>query len=202
MKLFQIILLVVFLSVANKSVAIPVHWLVEDIQFIALDGGGVAPVFGGGSFTFDADTGALSNVNIQTPTGVWFEQCSPPVCATAGLLVTDPFAGASYDAGNVLPQAFNFWQTADILAGGGLLDDPLLRLNLAAPLTNAGGVVSFAGIELLCPASCGAFDITQGTFRYVYSGTMRSAVPAPGTMAILLLGLVALASLKVQRTRT
>ena len=109
---------VLLLLLSQSAQSNPVKWTFLGHTFT---GGGTAT----GSFIYDADTNTYSSINIVTS-------------AAASPL------GATYVAHN---NAFGFPSTASlVMVLSGLpvvLNDPILWMGFASPLTNAGGVVGF-----------------------------------------------------------
>jgi hypothetical protein len=138
--------IVAFFAAAAVN-ATPVEWTIDSLVF---DDGGT----GSGTFTYDADTNAYSNIDIVT---------------TAGTAST----GAPYMS--VIDFAPN---DSDFLA---VMVFPLagthsLELSFATSLTNAGGIIAIDGWgESICGQEC-MFPVTR--LRNITAGQI-SAVPVP-----------------------
>ncbi len=165
------ILALLTFSLAQSAHAIPIQWTLSGITFS--DGGTAA-----GSFVYDADTNVYSSIDITT---------------TAGSVLP----GATYVVDN---NAFGFLSNADgMLALAGLpvvQDDPVLLMVYSAPLTNAGGNLTF---NVFFETGCGTAtddrcqivggenssrNIPRGSGQLVGEASNSNA-PEPGTLALL-----------------
>ena len=154
-----------FFAVSTAAFAAPVEWTLQDVQF---EDGGTAY----GSFTFDADLGQFSDVNVTTTSGTMF-------------------SGLEYDGCHGF---FGCTESAIVVG----IDSDLNQwfgFALDSPLTNAGGTRQL--VIAPCQASCEIVDIDTGSVRNVVSGSV-SAVPIP--TAVWLFG-SALAGLGFVRRR-
>ena len=137
--------------------AAPVVWTLNDVTF---EYGGTAV----GSFTFDADTGIYSEINIQTSNGP--QNPDNPIQGTSG------FLGATHE---YLLENTTAGENLRAYAGN---PSPLYALNLdwAGGLSNQGG-----SIELLTGAYSFEYSTVYGYRREVTGGSI-SAVPVPAAV--------------------
>jgi hypothetical protein len=161
---------------AAPAQAAPVTWNLQNWTF---DDGGTAS----GSFVFDASTGVYSDVSVLSTNGT--------VRTGANYVLPDPAS-----PGNA---TFAGWVT-------GLLPDftgtPIIAVNWANALTDAGGAVAvdFAGLhaEFACgnvPCSFG-----MGPARNLITGAVTTAqVPLPATLPLVGLALVILGAARRRR---
>ena len=114
--------------------ATPVTWVLNDITF---SNDGPTPVTAKGRFTYDTDTNSFSNVRISTTQGnftnatVYTRACTdvgcPVVSSASDILFTNP----GYSADMTGAQA--------------------LRIELSAPMTNAGGTLGADSVtQVIC----------------------------------------------------
>lgn len=159
----------------TASNAAPVNWSLVDVA--TTDGTTFT-----GSFTFDAVTGAYSDLAIASSMGDTFN-----------LL------------GNNVPHGFDVFT-----AVGGTEGAAFLQLGFETALTDAGGSVSlFGGIAKTFAATCDAGGTPGGTFCPLKdqilgeSGSVvASAVPLPAGGLLLLSGLAGVAGIKRRKTIT
>ncbi|MFK7888683.1 MAG: hypothetical protein AB8G16_17640 [Gammaproteobacteria bacterium] len=158
-----------------QALAAPIQWVLQDVSF---DDGGTAF----GSFVFDADTNTFTSIAITTTdgsalSGSFYEF----VNFEAGLLDADSVLLAA-DANPVFgTSAFN--------------------MNLAAPMTNAGGTIDLAlapppfAFESTCLSDpCTSFFSID---RQIVSGSI-SAVPLPGAIWLFSMALGLLGGVKLR----
>jgi len=142
-----------------------------------------------GSFIYDADTGIVSNVNITTPDGESVTGCTVVACTPASTTIS-PFPGFTYVDGiyNVSADRTGYFDLGDF--------SQILLLNLAADLTNSGGIVAIASaLEFACGTACPAFDSTMAFRNGVQQTGARlvgNAVPIPAALWLFGTGLVGL----------
>jgi hypothetical protein len=164
--MFLVVIAVLLVPIAAN--AAPVTWYLDDWAF---EDGGTAS----GQFVFDAETGVYSSISITTTTG------------------TD-FAGATYGIPNpVSPGAARVLVTVT----QGLVDytnTPVLVAFWETELTDAGGTVDFRNLNLSGEYDCLNDTCSGGVtmLRRLVRATVTTAVPEPGTLALLGLGLVSL----------
>jgi len=168
-------LLLPFTASAN-----PIMWTLNDFEFN--DGG-----FAIGSFVFDADTALFSEVNITTTAG---STLSGDTYGFAG-----PYSGRTSGS-------FATSDTADYT------DQLNFFFNIDGVMSNAGGTLNvfgfnsydigdFAWGEGICSDSaCGDYDdaLTSRSYLVNSTPTITGAavdVPSPGTLSLLMLGLIA-----------
>ena len=155
----------VLFFLAAQSHAAPLTWHLQGVTFA--DGGTAS-----GSFVFDADSTAYSNINMVT---------------TAG----SSLPGATYSILYVaFPNALIALQTAGAPQGS-----TALQFLFASNLTNAGGTVNIHLSSNGFEGTCDASQICASNFRLVTAGavTAANAVPEPATAALLPAALLALA---------
>jgi len=180
------------LVLAPAALAVPVRWELNDFTFF--DG-----TLAVGGFSFDADTGLVSDVDISTSPGVAIV-CDTDPCGAD--FTTSAIGGADYSFGGVTaadPTGLFF-----ITKTGDLTGSPLLFLRLATPLTNAGGSVDLPtgfSVEFVCaePICNNTFDVLSVPFRSNVEGASVRAVPEPSTL-LLGLGLIAFAFVRTRGT--
>lgn len=127
------------LSLTSAAIAAPLTWTVNNLVY---SNDGPTPVTATGSFKYDADTNTFSDINISTTQGsftdatVYTQVCTNPGCtvvssATDILLISVPYS-------------------ADMTG------NQHMRINLQAPMTNAGGslALQFAGHEKCQSPAC------------------------------------------------
>jgi hypothetical protein len=146
--------------------AIPVIWNLDGVTF---SDGRTA----NGSFTYDADLNAYTDINITTGLSA-----NGTLGTTYG--VRTPSASSTF---------FSVVEALPVLGHQRLLFD------LLQPMTNAGGII---GINLGAPNVADVDGICintlcnlVGPFRTITAGSIRS-VPEPGTLALFGLGLAGL----------
>lgn len=156
--------------------AVPVNWTLQDWTF---NDGGTAS----GSFVYDADTNAFSDMFIAT---------------TNGTARTGAIYGDTINGGNTAFSAVPF-------AGfPSLVSSPNLMVMFAEQLTNLGGIVDvFMGQESTCD-NAGCTSVT-GPLRFLEDGRVEgvvvAATPIPAAFPLFLTGLVALVAVG-RRKRT
>lgn len=166
-----------FLLASSSAVeAVPITWNLSGVRF---NDGGVL----NGSFVFDADTGAYSNINLTSTAGRSF----------VGAVYSDPLP-VSPGTNLVLMVVVD-----DSLP---LPGQPVLALSWAAPLSNAGGVVPIKPVLLgLSRESIFVPPNSSQPIRGVTAGAVSSLsqpLPEPGAG---MLGLLAAAGLSLRRRR-
>ena len=154
---------------AHAAQASPVLWTMSGVTF---DDGAVAT----GSFVFDADTLAYSEIDIITTAG--------PVLPGDSYVLMHPLFP---------PSSHHLTLVADLPLAVGV---HAMNLSFSDDLTNAGGVVQLGpfinGIEGNC-TSAGCFGVNP--FREIAVGELRgTAVPEPAAMALLAAGLASVLS--------
>ena len=172
-------MLVVWLTACGSTFAsaTPVTWVVSAASF----SGGASL---SGSFVYDVDTYELVNMAVVSGTD-------------------DDFGGSVYAVSNL---SFGPYNIEFVLLPALVADatgTPLLDMQFLQPLTNAGGLVSFAVTEY----ACGNADCTFPTFAYRFGeGTLTANcldLPEPGTNVLLSAGflLTGLAKRRRQNSR-
>ncbi len=166
--------------VAGSADAFPVVWQLSGVTFA--DGGTAS-----GSFVYDASTNTYSAVNITT---------TPGTTITTG-------ATLQYVSPGVTPSATGFLSGASNAAD--LTGTRAFALFFAAPLTNAGGLVTLAtSQEASCAnATCGSPAApARFTNAGAVNGTAASPVPAmaPWALAATALLLAAAAFLALRKS--
>ena len=175
-----VLLTTVFL--ASTAQAVPIEWTFEDVEFI--NGNGTLT----GSFVYDADAPATTDVNITASAGDLF-LCADAGCS--GLNVADNYAGATF--GSATNGAITNGQLRILAFGDGFFNQIVLAFS--EPLTNAGGTVDLAfAAQWQCPTNAFCPRNTQSTpFRTAVTGSVTAiGVPEPATLGLLALGLLAL----------
>ena len=155
-----------FAFFTGAAQAAPITWYLMDVEFN--DG-----VTATGSYVFDADAGIFSNINVITSgMGNNYSVVNPSSPGNAGFLAL---------------------LTTDV---GDLTGVPELTMELAAPMSNAGGTIEIVpdflfsgGTGFGFEGPCGNAACT-GLFpaRGISSGFVTTQVPLPSTLAVLLLG--------------
>ena len=164
----------------HHSYAIPITWNLQNVLF---DDGGTA-------------SGSLCSMRISAPTAVF----SPSTFDNIGnFIVTygDPLPASP--GNNIVLIAIPDDTVADLTNG------PLLALNFASALTNAGGLIDILpgfdpnfSFESAClSADCGSFD-DNDFIREVTAGQV--AAPEPGTLALFGIGIIGI-GVAVRRRR-
>lgn len=152
--------------VPSAAMAVPIQWSLQGVTF---NDGTTAS----GSFFYDADTQVYSDVDITTSSGNVYGM-------RLANLGGGPFGFAAVAAG-----------------GPPVIGDALFFLVFSSRLTNAGGTVAFrtsnGAYEGVCGNDgCSGVDIKRlVTAGQVFSGP-PAALSAPGTFAVLGLGLAGL----------
>lgn len=156
----------VLFFLAAQSHAAPLTWHLQGVTFA--DGGTAS-----GSFVFDADSTAYSNINMVTTAG-----SSLPGATYSNLYVA-------------FPNALIALQTAGAPQGS-----TALQFLFASNLTNAGGTVNILVSSNSFEGTCDASQIcASNPLRRVTAGavTAANAVPEPATAALVPAALLALA---------
>jgi hypothetical protein len=150
-----------------SAVGSPVLWTLNGVQFS--DNSTAS-----GSFVYDADTQALSNIDILY-NGLTYNTEASTFLA-------------------LLPAAFVFIPNETLISGA---DIPALVLDPASALTDAGGSVGLSGgSAVVCNTDCSS-AITN---KQLDAGGLVSAVPEPGFAPLL--GLVGAAAILSKRAGT
>ena len=174
--LAPILALTILILPLGSASATPISWTLENWVF---DDGGTAS----GSFVFDADTNAYSNISITTTLG-----------STLG--------GASYgipDLASPGNSTIAVWVTGPMADFTGT---PLVAVQWLSALTNAGGTAyvnlsgSFYGEYACGDAGC---TYAVGPYRQLTQGFV-STVPEPGTSALFGFGLLGLCFARRRRS--
>ena len=154
--------------------AAPITWTLE--QGSTSDGGLMY-----GNFTFDADTGIISAVDITT---------------TAG----PAFAGAHYISQINLPIGIPSALPGFGTTTGDLTDTPLLIFQLSPGMTDAGGTVTdLEGGELICGTpTCSSYSPEPLRFNRTL---LVANVPEPATVPVIAAALLAMGLLFGWRRR-
>jgi hypothetical protein len=155
----------------------PIQWNFSGVTFI--DGATLT-----GSFTYDADANVFSNVDVT------ISGSTTPVFNVT-MLFDDPINAAPtfFLASSALPA------TVDVT--------PSIFVTLPTAMTDAGGTIpirdaplSYAGI--CATTTCGTYTLSS---EYITAGSITtiSAVPEPGSWAMLGVGLMGLAAPKLRQ---
>lgn len=159
--LIAVPVLLVLLLIPSIASADGITWNLTGVTFA--DGGTAS-----GSFVYDAVTNTVSSIDIVTTVGTVFGGTTYTALNPGFLPLPDDIV--------VVPNSSlsNFTGTF------------VLDLSLAAPLTNAGGIVSMAGLggEFTC-ADAGCTAPNLDTYRLMTAGEV---VATPEPSALLLLG--------------
>lgn len=147
------------MALSPAALAAPVEWVLQDVLF---DDGGTAF----GSFVYDADTNTFSSIAITTTDGA---------ALSGSFYEFVNFEAGGLDADSVLLAA----------EANPVFGTPAFNMNLALPMTNAGGTIDIAmappplAFESTCLTSvCDSFFSID---RQVIAGTI-TAVPVPGAV--------------------
>lgn len=180
----------VALGLAASAHAVPVEWNLEGNVFI--NGNGTLS----GTFVYDEETNEFSDLNITASAGDLF-LCADSSCGS--LTMVDSYAGGTFvNSGNGFTVGTGFFAGSFgvLLSNDGFFN--VISLLFESQLTDAGGVVNVAAaFQWQCDGTvlCGR-DNQSTPFRSVLGsnavlGTATS-VPAPGTLMLMALGLIAL----------
>lgn len=153
-----------------------VTWTLDNSLF---DDGATAS----GSFVYDATTNTFSSIDIATSLGTSF--------TGAAYNSVDPgFGPFAFDVAFVTSPSLSSY-----------IGTPALELNFASNLTDAGGIVSTDINEFICSdANCSTATDIRGTVEGGFvSGVVNT--PEPSSVALLLVGLVALCGVHRRRSR-
>lgn len=168
MKRVCLLALIVVSSLCTpQAQAVPLTWYAQGTYG---DGGTLT-----GSFVFDADTASYSNIALVTTAGTDLAGYTYTVITNGSALI------------------FGALQTA-----GAPVGSHFIQLEFVSALTNAGGTVSLSATVVNFEATCSVAVSCGASFpgRFITSGsvsTTPSAVPEPGTAALVPLALLALA---------
>lgn len=168
MKRVCLLALIVVSSLCTpQAQAVPLTWYAQGTYG---DGGALT-----GSFVYDADTDSYSNLALVTTAGTVLAGYTYGVLTSGGALT------------------FGALQTA-----GAPVGSHFIQLEFVSVLTNAGGTVSLSAGNFNFEGTCSVAVTCIVSFpgRFITSGsvsTTPSAVPEPGTAALVPLALLALA---------
>lgn len=154
------------LCIAPLAQAAPIQWVLQDVLFS--DGGTAF-----GSFVYDADTNTFSSIAITTTDG-------------------SALSGSFYEFINFDPGLADADSVLLAAAADPMFGTPAFNMNLATPMTNAGGTIDLAvappplAFESTCLTNpCTTFFSID---REIVSGSI-SAVPLPGAVWLLMTAL-------------
>jgi hypothetical protein len=153
------LLAVLALGAAPLAQAAPVQWVLQDVLF---NDGGTAF----GSFVYDADTNTFSSIAITTTDG-------------------SALSGNFYEFINFDPGLADADSVLLAAAADPVFGTPAFNMNLATPMTNAGGTIDLATAPppLAFESTCLTNPCTMffSIDREIISGSI-SAVPLPGAL--------------------
>lgn len=166
-------------ALPNAANAIPVTWTVTG----SFDDGGTFS----GSFTYDADTDAMSAWNLSVAGGTVF------AAFTYSSSIADSFIDFPHT-----DDRFIFCSTVNCL--GERRD---LRLALAAPLTDAGGLIALLAGPAAPHPDYGLECSNCGFVRNITSGSAQAgvSVPEPATLTLFGIALGGLGAFRMRRNQ-
>jgi hypothetical protein len=141
----RLILATILLLNAVAANAIPVTWELQDIIF---NDGATAS----GSFIYDADLDAFSNINVVTTSSEVIEGSTYTEIGSSFAGPGDVYLGVTYNDN--------------------------LVFELQEDMSNSGGTIS---VVIGCGFTCGSFETEWGLYRNVSSGSI-SSVPVPAAV--------------------
>ena len=156
-----------FFSLSAQAMSI--QWTLKDALFD--DGTSLT-----GSFFFDADTNTYSSINILTLAGT--------------------LTGRTYDTLTPIAQSATKLDLLFDAAAGGFTGDDRLLLLFVSALTNAGGTVDLStAVGTRTREGTCANATCSGTLptRFLTAGSVMTALPEPGTLSLLAIGLAGIA---------